>query len=98
MDAVALFVAIARNIGVALLNPEISGGKTAEWVGYLNLAAFLAERFADAGGELQLLNDQIQEAVDNNRGLTAEQRAEWRRRDDLATDIAERWLAEHPEE
>lgn len=97
MESIALFVAIARNIGVALLNPEISGGKTSEWVGYLNLAAFLAERITDTNEDLAALNDQIQRAVDEGRGLTAEERAEWRRRDDLATDIAERWLADHPE-
>lgn len=101
METILLLTSIVRNVSLALMNPAISGGqsgKVNEWVGYLNLAAFLAERVTETNTELQALNEQIERAVSEGRGLTPEERAEWRRRDDIATGVAERWLAEHPED
>jgi hypothetical protein len=90
-----IFVSIAQSVATALLQSQNSGN-VAEWAGYLNLAASLGARLSAGTEDLQALDDQLRVAVAAGRGLTAEERAAWRARDDLATEVARRWLLDHP--
>lgn len=96
MNPLLLVVSIVQTIGNALLANKSDPTKVAEFSGYLNLAGVLAARWTEGNVDLQLLDDQLKVAVAEDRGLTAEQRAAWRSRDDLATDVARDWLADHP--
>lgn len=96
MNPITLIVSIVQTIASALVANGGNPSKVAEYSGYLNLAGVLAARFTEGNTDLQVLDEQLKEAVaDGNRGLTAEQRAAWRSRDDLATDVARAWLEEH---
>jgi hypothetical protein len=97
MNPLLLYVSIAQSIANALLQNKSDPDKVAEWSGYLNLATAIVGSVSAASADLRALDEQIKEAVAAGRGLTAEQRAAWRQRDDIATEIASRWLAEHPE-
>lgn len=97
MNPLLIFVSIAKSIGTALAQNPGNAGKVAEFAGYLNLATALANRFTAGNADLQILDDQLKAAVSEGRGLTPEERAAWRARDDLATEVARTWLAEHPE-
>jgi hypothetical protein len=96
MNAFTLLVSIAQSIAVALSQNPGNPAKVIEWTGYLNLATALATRFAAGDTDLQVLDDQLKQAVIEGRGLTPEERSAWRARDDLATEVARVWLAEHP--
>lgn len=97
MNPLAIIISIAQTVAQALLANKANPGKVAEYTGYLNLASVLAARWTEGNADLKALDDQLKEAVaDGNRGLTPEQRAAWRSRDDLATDVAREWLEEHP--
>ena len=95
MNPLALIISIAQTLAQALLVNKGNPSKVAEYTGYLNLASVLAARFTEGNTDLIVLNDQLKEAVAENRGLTDDQRAVWRARDDLATDIAREWLETH---
>lgn len=97
MNPISIFISIAQTIAAALLANREHPGKIAEYAGYLNLAGVLADRWTTGNTDLAVLDEQLRHAVaDGNRGLTAEQRAAWRERDDLPTDVARVWLEEHP--
>lgn len=94
---IQIYLSIVQQIAAAALQNRSNSGKVAEWMGYLNLASALAGGFKAGSTDLEALDDQIREAVAAGRGLTPEQRAGWRARDDIATDVARKWLAEHPQ-
>lgn len=96
MNPLLLYVSIAQSIANAVLKNKGDSGKVSEWMGYLNLASAIAARFQAGSTDLKVLDDQIKEAVTAGRGLTIEQRAEWRGRDDIATEVSSKWLADHP--
>lgn len=96
MNPLALIISILQTVAGAVLQNKGNPSKVAEYTGYLNLAGVLAARWTEGNTDLQVLNDQLKTAVAEDRGLTAEERAAWRSRDDLATDVARDWLAEHP--
>lgn len=96
MNSLFILVSIAQSVASALLQNKGDPGKIAEWSGYLNLAAALAARVAASNTDLRLLDEQLQAAVAAGRGLTAAERAVWRARDDIATDVARKWLVDHP--
>jgi hypothetical protein len=96
MGSLPFILSIGQYIAQALLNPAISSGKTAEWAGYLNLALYLGQLGSEANEDRKKLNDQIAEAVAAKRGLTPEQRAEWRGRNDLVDQKMKEWLAANP--
>ena len=98
MTQLAILISIAQTLASALLQNRANPSKVAEYTGYLNLAGVLAARWTEGNTDLQLLDDQLKVAVAEGRGLTAEQRAVWRSRDDLATEVARDWLEDHPEE
>jgi hypothetical protein len=96
MNPILTIVSIVQTIASALTANGSNPTKVAEYSGYLNLAGILVARWTEGNEDLKVLDEQLKEAVaDGNRGLTAEQRAAWRSRDDLATDIAQHWLEEH---
>lgn len=96
MNPLVLYISIAQSIATALLNGRSDPSKVTEWIGYLNLASALAARATAGNAALAELDTQLKEAVAAGRGLTAEQRSAWRNRDDIATEVASQWLAEHP--
>lgn len=96
MNALTLVISIAQTLAGAFLQNRNDPGKVAEYAGYLNLARVLADRFTEGNNDLRVLDDQLKRAVAENRGLTPEERKGWRDRDDLATDVAREWLADHP--
>lgn len=96
MIAFQLLMSIAQSVAQALTVNQADPKKVAEFTGYLNLATSLASAWSEGNRDLAELDDQLKEAVAVNRGLTTEQRAAWRARDDLATEVARVWLAEHP--
>jgi hypothetical protein len=98
MNPLLILVSIAQSVASALSQSPGNSAKVTEFAGYLNLATALAGRFVAGSTDLKVLDDQLKVAVSQGRGLTAEERATWRQRDDLATDVAREWLAEHPEE
>lgn len=83
MDPLFIFASIARTVAGVLVAPGVTSGATQEWAGYLGLAATLVSGVSGASPELQLLDDQLKEAVAAGRGLTPEQRAEWKAKSDL---------------
>jgi hypothetical protein len=95
MNPLLILVSITQSVAQALAANQKNPGKVAEYTGYLNLAADLAARWTEGNTALVELDDQLKEAVAAKRGLTPEQRAAWRARDDLATEVARDWLAEH---
>lgn len=95
MNPLSLIISIAQTVAGALLANKTSPSKVAELTGYLNLAGVLAARWTEGNTDLHLLDDQLKVAVAEGRGLTTEQRAAWRSRDDLATYVAREWLEEH---
>jgi hypothetical protein len=97
MNPLLLIVSIAQTLAGALLQNRTNPSKVAEYTGYLNLAGALAQRWTEGNTDLQMLDDQLKVAVSEGRGLTTEERAVWRARDDLATDVARDWLEDHPE-
>jgi hypothetical protein len=97
MIALQLYMSIAQSVASALLAGRSDPAKVSEWTGYLNLATAIVGGFSKGDTALGELDLQLKEAVAAGRGLTAEQRAAWRLRDDIATGVAEQWLAEHPE-
>lgn len=97
MNPLLLIVSIVQTVGTALLQNKTNPTKVAEYTGYLNLAGVLAARFTEGNTDLSLLDQQLKAAVAEGRGLTTEERATWRARDDLATDVARQWLEDHPE-
>lgn len=98
MNPLLILVSIAQSVATALAQTPGSSTKVMEFAGYLNLATMLAGRLTAGSADLKVLDDQLKEGIPQGRGLTPEQRAEWRARDDLATDVAREWLADHPEE
>lgn len=97
MNPLAIVISIAQTLAAALLQNRTNPSKVAEYTGYLNLAGVLAARWTEGNTDLQVLDDQLKVAVAEGRGLSAEERAAWRSRDDLATDVARQWLEDHPE-
>lgn len=95
MNPLLIIVSIAQTIATALGQNGANPSKVAEYAGYLNLAGVLVARWTEGNTDLQLLDEQLKEAVAAGRGLTAEQREAWKSRDDLATDVAREWLEEH---
>jgi hypothetical protein len=98
MNTLMIYLNIAQSVATALLQGRGDPNKVTEWTGYLNLATALAGAVASGNRDLAELDRQLTDAVTAGRGLTPEQRAEWRLRDDISTEIATTWLAEHPEE
>jgi hypothetical protein len=96
MNPLLIYVSIAQSIASALFANRGDPAKVAEWTGYLNLANALVSRWTEGNADLQELDNQLREAVAQNRGLTPEQRASWRSRADLAVEVAQQWLADHP--
>lgn len=96
MNPVSIVISILQTLAAAIFANRTDSSKVAEYTGYLNLAGVLAARWHEGNTDLQLLDDQLKQAVSEGRGLTPEQRAVWRSRDDLATDVAREWLEEHP--
>ncbi len=96
MNAFQLLLSIAQSIAQALAVNKANPKKVAEFTGYLNLATSLATAWSEGNNDLNVLDEQLKEAVAERRGLTSDQRAGWRARDDLATEVARVWLAEHP--
>lgn len=95
MNPIGLIVSIVQTIATALAANGSNPSKVAEYTGYLNLAGVLVARWTEGNEDLKVLDDQLKEAVANDRGLTAEQREAWKARDDLATDVAREWLEAH---
>ncbi len=96
MNPLLILISIAQSIATALAQNPGNSAKVTEFAGYLNLAGMLGARAVAGDADMQALDDQLKEAVPLGRGLTAEQRATWRARDDLTTEVARTWLAEHP--
>jgi hypothetical protein len=94
---IKIYLSIAQQIATAILQNKSDPDKVTEWVGYMNLATALAGGYQAGSEDLATLDDQIREAASEGRGLTPEQRAAWRARDDIATDVARKWLADHPD-
>lgn len=92
-----IYLSIFQSIAAGLLQGRSDPGKVSEWTGYLSLATALAGLVTTSNDDAKELDDQLKEAVAAGRGLTMEQRAAWRQRDDVSTDIARKWLADHPE-
>lgn len=97
MNPLMIYLSIAQSVATALLQGRSDPAKVTEWTGYLSLATALAGALTRGNEDLLALDLQLQEAVAAGRGLTDEQRAAWRQRDDIATDVATKWLAEHDE-
>jgi hypothetical protein len=97
MNTLLIYLSIAQSIATGLLQGRSDSGKVTEWTGYLSLATALAGLALKGNTALSELDTQLKEAVAAGRGLTAEQRTAWRKRDDIATDVAKQWLADHPE-
>lgn len=97
MNSLLILVSIAQSVATALSQNPGNSAKVAEYAGYLNLATVLAARLTAGGADLEILDEQLKEAVTHGRGLTPEQRKGWRDRSDLANDVAREWLADHPE-
>lgn len=97
MNPLFIYASIAQSIATALLQNRSDPAKVSEFTGYLNLATALAGAFMEGNSDLLALDEQLKAAVAEGRGLTPEQRAEWRKRDDVSTEIARQWLADHPE-
>lgn len=95
MNPLSIIVSIVQTIAGALVANGGNPTKVAEYSGYLNLAGVLVARFTEGNTDLQVLDEQLKAAVAEDRGLTAEERAAWRSRDDLATDLARHWLEDH---
>jgi hypothetical protein len=95
MNPLAIVVSIVQTIANALAANGGNPSKVAEYSGYLNLAGVLVARWTEGNVDLELLDQQLKAAVAAGRGLTDEERAEWLRRDDLATDVARNWLEAH---
>jgi hypothetical protein len=95
MNPLLIIVSIAQTIAQALGQNGGNPAKVAEYAGYLNLAGVLVARWTEGNEDLKLLDEQLKNAVAEDRGLTAEERAAWRSRDDLATDVAREWLEDH---
>ena len=98
MNPLLILVSIAQSVATALSQEPGNSAKVQEFTGYLNLASALAARFVAGSTELQVLDDQLKAAVAEGRGLTPSERIAWRERDDIATEIAREWLAEHPKD
>jgi hypothetical protein len=98
LTSLQLYMSIAQSIGTGLLAGRSDPKKVAEWTGYLNLATAIVGGATAGEAALSELDLQLKEAVAANRGLTSEQRAAWRQRDDIATEVASQWLADHPKE
>jgi hypothetical protein len=96
MNPLLIYVSIAQSVASALFANRGDPAKVAEWTGYLNLATSLITRWKQGDTDAQELDDQLKEAVAADRGLTAEQRAAWRSRADLAVEVAAQWLVDHP--
>lgn len=96
MNALQLYMSIAQSIAGALLAGRSDPGKVAEWTGYLNLATAIVGGATQGDLALAELDQQLKDAVAAGRGLTPEQRSAWRQRDDIATGVAQQWLADHP--
>jgi hypothetical protein len=97
MNQLSMYLSIAQSVATALLQGRGDPDKVTEWTGYLNLATALASAVDGGTASLAQLNSELAEAVAAGRGLTPEQRAAWRLRDDISTEVAATWLAEHPE-
>ena len=97
MNPLLIYMSIASSVANAILQNRSDPDKVTEWTGYLNLATAIAARWQEGDQDLVLLDDQLKDAVEYGRGLTPEQRAIWRARDDIATEVATQWLADHPE-
>lgn len=84
MNPLFLLASIGRTIAGILAAPGVAGGAVQQWAGVLGIAANIAGRVDAAmhSPELQLLCDQIDEAVAAGRGLTDQQRAEWQAKSD----------------
>lgn len=95
MNPILTIVSIMQTIASALAANGSNPTKVAEYTGYLNLAGVLVARWTEGNEDLKVLDEQLKEAVANDRGLTAEQREAWKARDDLATDVAREWLESH---
>lgn len=95
MNPIAIIVSIVQTIANALAANGANPTKVAEYSGYLNLAGVLVARWTEGNEDLKVLDEQLKNAVAEDRGLTAEERAAWRNRDDLATDLARHWLEDH---
>ena len=95
MNPILTIVSIVQTIASALTANGSNPTKVAEYTGYLNLAGVLVARWTEGNEDLKVLDEQLKEAVAADRGLTEEQRAAWRSRDDLATDVAREWLEGH---
>jgi hypothetical protein len=98
MNPLMIYLSIAQSVATGLLQGRSDPAKVTEWTGYLSLATALAGLVTAGNDDLSELDSQLKEAVAAGRGLTPEQRAAWRQRDDIATEVATQWLAEHPEE
>lgn len=98
MNPLPILISIAQSVAAALAQNQGNPAKVAEFAGYLNLATAIAGRFVAGSTDLKVLDDQIKEGIPEGRGLTPEQRAAWRARDDIATEVAREWLADHPQE
>lgn len=98
MNPLMLYISIAQSVATALINGRSDPAKVSEWTGYLNLATAIVGGFTQGNVALVELDQQLKEAVAAGRGLTAEQRSAWRLRDDIATDVAAQWLADHPKD
>lgn len=97
MNPLMIYLSIAQSVATGLLQGRSDPAKVSEWTGYLSLATALAGLVTGGNDDLKELDDQLKEAVAAGRGLTAEQRTAWRQRDDVSTDMARKWLADHPE-
>lgn len=95
MNPLSLIVSIMQTIADALVANGGNQAKVAEYSGYLNLAGVLVARFTEGNEDLKVLDEQLKAAVAEDRGLTDDERAAWRSRDDLATDLAKHWLEDH---
>lgn len=95
MNPILTIVSIMQTIASVLTANSSNPNKVAEYTGYLNLAGVLVARWTEGNEDLKLLDEQLKEAVANDRGLTSEQREAWKSRDDLATEIAREWLESH---
>jgi hypothetical protein len=96
MNTLMIYLSIAQSVATALLQGRADPSKVTEWTGYLSLATALAGAVTSGNQDLAELDRQLTEAVAADRGLTVEQRAAWRLRDDISTEVARTWLAEHP--
>lgn len=93
-SVLAAVVSITRTVAGVLSNPVVAAVlPTGAIPGYLLLAAALAERGEAAQGDLVALDAQIKAAVAQGRGLSVDELAQWKQRDDVATASIATWLA-----